>query len=111
LNIDGWDPELNDVIADGRIPPKPWLAGSVTSIKSEGQHAHILEQRFKLLVTHHALSRLAQRYVDAKTAGDLLIAANNMLCAYLAITQCQPQSLFHWASTDHPVSACFTSVP
>jgi len=84
VSIAAWDAEQRDYITDvkDRIPDKPWLACIIVRYQSKGQHRYRETMARALLVTHHSLSRLAQRY-GAQTAGDLLIAADAMMQAFL----------------------------
>jgi hypothetical protein len=59
----GWDPATDSEIEIGdAIPEKPWIACQITSVQSKGRG------RFEecswpfLFVTHHVLSRAAQRF-------------------------------------------------
>lgn len=62
LVLDGWDAERNDIITkDDPIPTKPWIALSVIRLISKGDFRYDTECGTSLLITHHALSRLAQR--------------------------------------------------
>jgi hypothetical protein len=72
----GYDPQLNAAIhAKGPPPPpKPWLAVVATHVKWYGRVRHPeIDDAEVLLLTHHALSRLAQR-AGARTPADLLMA-------------------------------------
>jgi hypothetical protein len=74
--ISGYDPEINDVIHDEGppAPPRPWLAVVCTHVKWHGRGRHPeIKGAEVLLLTHHALSRLAQR-AGARTPADLLMA-------------------------------------
>jgi hypothetical protein len=60
--LDGWDAERKDFIhEDDRIPEKPWIALSTVQIESKGDHQYDDVSGVCLLITHHAMSRLAQR--------------------------------------------------
>ncbi len=84
VSIDSWDAERKDFIQDENdaIPDKPWLACSIAKMESSGNYSYSQSRALVLLVTHHALSRLAQRY-RATTARDLLIAVDNILYAFM----------------------------
>lgn len=75
----GWDPARNVEItlADlDTLPPQSWLAYRANRIKSAagGRQEFTLTGEPFLFVTHHCLSRAAQR-ADARTVEHLLIAA------------------------------------
>jgi hypothetical protein len=77
VEIDVWDP-ASDERVDAVLPDKPWLAMVTTSIKGEGPHRRFrIKGSALLFLTHHALSRLAQR-CGARDAADLLIAADEL---------------------------------
>lgn len=62
LVLDGWDAEKSIIIGpDDRIPAKPWIAISQVIVTSKGDHRYDETTEVPLLITHHALSRLAQR--------------------------------------------------
>ena len=72
----GYDPRLNTAIhAKGPPPPpKPWLSVVATHVKWYGRVRHPeINDAEVLLLTHHALSRLAQR-AGARAPSDLLAA-------------------------------------
>ena len=85
--LDGWDSGRRAVIYDGpagaaTIPERPWL--TVTTIRrvSAGRHDYDVFFSWDLFVTHHALSRLAQR-CGARTPADLMAAAAEMWATYV----------------------------
>jgi hypothetical protein len=82
--IAAWNSECQDYIREATdcIPDKPWLACLIVRYQSKGHHRYETSTAKVLLVTHHALSRLAQRY-GAQTVNDLLIATDAMLYAFL----------------------------
>jgi hypothetical protein len=80
-HVDSFDPVVGLAAEEDRIPAKPQLACSLTAITSAGRRRYEIEQLLMLIVTRHALSRLIQRY-NAKTADDLLAAANAILWAF-----------------------------
>jgi hypothetical protein len=68
----GWNPDTNIIILPGDIPPaKPWLAVHMHRLQSDGRGRDAVQWKLKpvVLITHHALSRLAQR-IGARTMGD-----------------------------------------
>jgi hypothetical protein len=82
VTIDAWDPARCNVILSDKaeIPRLPWLACCVVWIEGKGRYR--CEETFAHpFVTHHALSRLAQR-CGARSAGDLIIAVRNIWAAY-----------------------------
>jgi hypothetical protein len=83
ITVQGWDAKLKDpILKEDAIPDKPWLVCTDITLTSKGRHAYEQRNSFSLFVTHHALSRLAQR-CGAITAGDLLIAVHNMWMAFV----------------------------
>jgi hypothetical protein len=71
----GWDPARGEEIKlDDPIPPKPQIVCWMNGIKSEGRgrcRANVISAPF-LFITHHALSRAAQR-LGARTLDHLEI--------------------------------------
>jgi len=53
--------DQTDRDADDPIPETPWLALSIITLTSKGNHRCDKDGGVALLITHHALSRLAQR--------------------------------------------------
>ena len=81
--LDGWSPSRGQIILDeGDIPQKPWLAISLTWIMSKGNHTYDERSVIAMMITHHALSRLAQRS-SVKSIRDLLMAVNAIWSAYV----------------------------
>jgi hypothetical protein len=81
----GWNPDTSAIILpDDPLPPKPWLAVHVHRLLSDGRGRDAVRWELKpaMLVTHHALSRLAQR-IGVRTTRDLLHA---MVCFWDATT-------------------------
>jgi hypothetical protein len=75
--IAGYDPEINTIIHDKGppAPAKPWLAVVCSHVKWHGRgRPSEIKGGAVLLLTHHALSRLAQR-AAARTPADLIMAA------------------------------------
>jgi hypothetical protein len=73
----GWDPSREaEICPDDPIPEKPWIACYVTSFKSTGggRHHFDLKSRPLLFISHHAMSRAAQR-LDMRTSADLMADA------------------------------------
>jgi hypothetical protein len=66
------------------IPEKPWLGCRLTRIKSKGRGCYEVSRRTSLLITHHALSRLAQR-CNAREAIDLVLAVRAIWHAYVEV--------------------------
>jgi hypothetical protein len=70
----GWNPTTSEMILPGDdLPEKPWLVVHTHQLRSEGRGRGRVEFKIDpiLFVTHHALSRAAQR-IGARTALDLL---------------------------------------
>jgi hypothetical protein len=71
----GWDPQRNAVIEPGDpIPEKPWICTMLYIVRGEGQRriGHGSSSPV-LFVTHHCLSRSAQRW-GVRTVSDLSAA-------------------------------------
>jgi hypothetical protein len=82
LIINGYDARRKELILPSDpIPEKPWLATSTDKIMSLGRGKYESEASVSLLVTHHALSRVAQR-CGAKTIVDLMTVMLNIIGAY-----------------------------
>lgn len=78
-DIAGWNPGTDEEIAEGDpIPECPWLAGSLTNLKSLGRGRVEPLSIVMVLVTHHALSRAAQRHGASKPE-HLILVANSIL--------------------------------
>jgi hypothetical protein len=79
----GWDPIRDREIGiDSPIPEKPWLAFHIFHVETRGRgrgFADIAEGPV-LLITHHALSRTAQRF-GMRTNDHMLAAARRILHA------------------------------
>jgi hypothetical protein len=75
--IVGWDPDTQAIIDNddrGPLPNKPWLAVRSTFIEGRGPRLRPdIWGALNLFVTHHALSRLAQR-CGAREPHELLLA-------------------------------------
>jgi hypothetical protein len=72
----GWDPQRNAVIKPGDpIPEKPWICTMLYVVRGEGQHriSHGSSSSPVLFLTHHSLSRSAQRW-GVRTVADLSAA-------------------------------------
>ena len=80
----GWNIITGDADEDDThaIPEKPWLGCRFTSIKSKGRGCYEVSRGLPLLITHHALSRLAQR-CNAREASDLVLAVNAIWYAFV----------------------------
>jgi hypothetical protein len=83
LFIDGWDAARKEVISPkDSIPDKPWLAVTWVDLISRGRFRYDQNGGIEILVTHHALSRLAQRCNDARKPIDLISAVTNIWAKY-----------------------------
>jgi hypothetical protein len=81
FDLTGWDASRDAEIGPSNpIPIKPWLACHLNYLRSEGKGRE--ERDFKsipvLFVTHHVLSRTAQRY-GATTCAHLIAASHAIL--------------------------------
>ena len=91
VDCTGWDQVRDaEITIDDldTIPEKPWIAYHLNTITSVGGGRHECKANGGpfLFVTHHALSRLAQRE-NARTAGDLLIAAESIMMVTAAVAK------------------------
>src|SRR6516162_7907985 len=67
---------------DHPAPTKPWIGCAITQIKSKGRGHYEMLRKTPLLITHHALSRLAQRG-NVREAADLVAAVHAIWFTYL----------------------------
>jgi hypothetical protein len=85
-----WDDDRGDEIKPGdQIPAKPWLICAITDIRGRGRGARQADSGYVLRITHHALSRLAQR-CGARTIEDMIIAAKALWRSYHAYRMTMP---------------------
>jgi hypothetical protein len=84
LTLLGWDSERKTTIEldSDAIPDKPWIAMSVVTIKSLGRRRYDQEEYLSMFITHHALSRLAQR-CGARTIYDVHYAVQRIAMTYV----------------------------
>lgn len=83
FNIIGFNPVRDELILPGcEVPEKPWLlvCGCVLSSKGHGDGKVHSVSRPACFVTHHVLSRAAQRF-GARTPKDLISTASLMIAA------------------------------
>ena len=76
-NLTGFDQRRDAPIRlDDPVPERPWISCNVTAIESKGRGRNEVElsSRPILFITHHAMSRAAQR-LDMRTSDHLLDAA------------------------------------
>jgi hypothetical protein len=67
----GWNPETGKLIdVDDLFPPKPWISCLVYQIKGTGNGNIEFRSWSQLYLTHHCLSRAAQRW-GVRTAAEL----------------------------------------
>jgi hypothetical protein len=77
-----WDDGRGKEIEAGdSLPQKPWLCCCFTTITGLGGGKREVESRHALFVTHHALSRLAQR-CGVRTIDDMIVAVAALWRAY-----------------------------
>jgi hypothetical protein len=75
FEIVGWDPIVDKEIGvNNEIPEKPWLAVVLTGITNRGRDVTTFPVLF---VTHHSLSRAAQRF-KLRTAEHIVNATRNI---------------------------------
>jgi hypothetical protein len=85
LDVSGFDPADKSCIMNVTdIPEKPWLSCNATKIHSKGRSLYDDKGLAFLFITHHSMSRLAQR-CGAKEPRDLLDAVHSIWSAYLDI--------------------------
>ena len=75
-DVVGWDRERDAAVLVGDpIPDRPWIACNVTVVESEGRGCDLVTIRSKpmVLVTHHSMSRAAQR-LGVRTPAHLVAA-------------------------------------
>jgi hypothetical protein len=83
FGLDGFSPSRRKIIVEEQdIPSKPWLALSSFLIVSKGNHAYDESSGILMLLTHHALSRLAQR-TSVRTISDLFGAVIGLWGAHV----------------------------
>jgi hypothetical protein len=74
----GWCPSRDAEIQIGdKIPENPWIACNIGVLRSEGRGREKVSYRARpiLFITHHALSRAAQR-IGLRTPEDLILVVN-----------------------------------
>ena len=79
-SLAGWDPQRDTLIEPGDpIPKKPWICTLFNVIRGEG-HGRVRSLGFSpvLFLTHHCLSRSAQRW-GVRTVGDLSAAIKEII--------------------------------
>lgn len=75
LEISGWDPARNaEVLQDDPLPEKPWLVVYATIIKDKERNVFSHPVMF---ITHHALSRYAQR-LDLRSSEQIVPLADTI---------------------------------
>jgi hypothetical protein len=71
-DLSGWDPARDiEIGLNDPIPREPWIVCWLNLLESEGRGRIDLKSAPILFVTHHALSRAAQRW-GARTVNDLI---------------------------------------
>jgi hypothetical protein len=93
----GWDPaEDKEIGPKDPIPPKPWIVCWFSTLESKGNNRIQIKGKSILYVTHHALSRVAQRW-GARTSEDLLTSVNVMWNG--AIGHIEKRTAKDWCTT------------
>ena len=83
--VEAWNPATKDIVGmDEPLPELPWLALNRVDLTSKGNHRYDQEYGLVLAITHHALSRLAQR-CGARTVTDIWHASLMIIRAYADI--------------------------
>jgi hypothetical protein len=84
LLLAGWNAERKILIDAGDpIPEKPWIVLSTITIESKGRFRYLEKIHHSLFITHHALSRLAQR-CDVRTIHAVYDAVLRIVDRYMA---------------------------
>ena len=85
-----WDEARGVEMASGTaIPEKPWLLCCVTGVRGLGDGHTKVDSCYVLHLTHHCLSRLAQR-CGARTVDDLIAATKALWGSYRAYRAVKP---------------------
>src|SRR5215471_13213673 len=95
-DISGWDQSRDAEITIGDpIPEKPWIAVNLTAIESKGGGRRRLQHKTAsfLFITHHAMSRAAQRH-GLRTSDHLLNAVKAIFSAALRLMHKKDQKAF-----------------
>jgi hypothetical protein len=83
LDVAGWNPAADTMIFEtSAIPEKPWLCCNTTRVISRGRNVYDQTTGIELLVTHHSMSRLAQRN-GVREPKELLMAVHSIRSSYL----------------------------
>jgi hypothetical protein len=93
------DPATCDAIDEvpAVMPVRPWLSIVATGVTGQGPHRPPeVRHGVLLMISFHALSRLAQR-CGARDAADLVLAAEGLFDAFSAIEDFDPTTV-HWLS-------------
>jgi hypothetical protein len=78
-DLSGWDAARDrEIGAHDRLPQKPWLACWFNTITSKGHDAYDHGHSPLVFMTHHALSRFAQRLHDGQDGVPVTIAAHDL---------------------------------
>lgn len=78
LTLDTFNPETGECVGSkGKVPSTPWLAYTRVTITGASGYDIKTEAIVNLTVSHHALSRLAQR-VGVRTVQDLVMVAHDI---------------------------------
>jgi len=86
-DLTGWNQRKDrEIVFDDKIPERPWIACNVIIIKSEGRGADRVTFRSKpmVLISHHAMSRTAQR-LGMRTGEHMLKATHAIWTAALDV--------------------------
>jgi hypothetical protein len=94
-SLTGWNPDTDTEIETGDpIPSKPWLVCNINRLESQGRGAMVIEgysQHF-VYITHHILSRAAQR-LETRTIEHLIAMARVSIGA--AMELCEKNGIEH----------------
>jgi hypothetical protein len=75
-DFSGWDPRLDiEIQANDEVPERPWIACNLIILSSQGRGRNLIEGKSRpvVLISHHAISRTAQR-LGLRTNNHLMIA-------------------------------------
>ena len=96
----GWNPATDHWIdVDDEIPEKPWLASFLHIVEGTGHCQFRFTSHTALLITHHSLSGVVQRW-QARTLADLLKVIDTISTVALGyIAERQEKDYDNWHVT------------
>jgi hypothetical protein len=79
----GWDPARDALITlDDPIPAKPWVTVTLTKLEGLGRGHFTWGTKAVLFITHHSLSRAAQRSDGLRSAEHLSLVVSTIAAAF-----------------------------